>query len=123
MTCKRDKHNEDIFNHGECLLCGSTKKKYKKMIEVITKKLENGIFMAECSDKYGMIVYDENEKEAVRRLKHKLKLKKLKEDLNVTKKDIAFFFGMSYGSFANSSAKERYEDALYNFYEHIKAQP
>lgn len=28
-NCKRDKHNDDIFNHGNCLDCGLNIKKIK----------------------------------------------------------------------------------------------
>ena len=27
-NCKREKHNDDIFNHGECLECGSNYENY-----------------------------------------------------------------------------------------------
>lgn len=48
------------------------------------------------------------------------KLSALKKELGISQKDLAEFFGMSYGAFANSSAKERYENAIVNFYEYIK---
>lgn len=44
-------------------------------------------------------------------------IKKLKKELGLSNKDIAEFYDMSYGAFANSSAKERYERALCRFYE------
>ena len=44
-------------------------------------------------------------------------IKTLKQRLNLNNSDIAKMFGMSYGAFANSSAKERYENALCEFYE------
>ena len=44
-------------------------------------------------------------------------IKKLKKELGLSNKDLAEFFGMSYNSYANSSAKERYETALCRFYE------
>lgn len=43
-------------------------------------------------------------------------IKELKKETGLTQKDIAQFFNMTYGAFANSSAKERYENALCNFY-------
>jgi len=45
---------------------------------------------------------------------------KLKKELGLSQKDLAKFFDMNYGSFANSSAKERYENALCRFYEVVK---
>ena len=44
-------------------------------------------------------------------------LKEIKKTLNLSQKDIAKFFDMTYGAFANSNAKERYERALCRFYE------
>ena len=44
-------------------------------------------------------------------------IKSLKQRLNLSNADIAKMLGMSYGAFANSSAKERYENALCRFYE------
>lgn len=49
-----------------------------------------------------------------------MKIKKLKKELGLSQKDLAEFFDMSYGAFANSTAKERYEVALCRFYSHIK---
>jgi hypothetical protein len=46
-------------------------------------------------------------------------INKLKKELDLSQQDIAGFFDLSYGSFANSSAKERYENALCRFYEHM----
>ena len=46
-------------------------------------------------------------------------IQEVKKELGISNKEIAEFFGMSYGSFANSSAKERYENALCRFYEHL----
>lgn len=40
----------------------------------------------------------------------------LKKELKLSNKEIAQFFNMTYGAFANSSAKERYETALCKFY-------
>jgi|TARA_R110000823_G_C15521664_1_gene455654 transcriptional regulator with XRE-family HTH domain len=47
-------------------------------------------------------------------------IKKLKKDLGISQKDIAEFFQMSYGAYANSTAKERYETAICKFYELVK---
>ena len=46
-------------------------------------------------------------------------IQELKKELDLSPKDIAGFFDLSYGSFSNSSAKERYENALCRFYEHV----
>ena len=46
--------------------------------------------------------------------------KELKKELSLSNKDIAEFFGMTYGAFANSSAKQRYEEALCKFYSFLK---
>jgi len=43
-------------------------------------------------------------------------INELKKETGLTQKDIAQFFNMTYGAFANSSAKERYENALCKFY-------
>jgi hypothetical protein len=40
----------------------------------------------------------------------------LKKELGLTQKEISEFFNMTYGAFANSSAKQRYETALCKFY-------
>lgn len=47
-------------------------------------------------------------------------IKELKKDLKLNNKDLAGFFGLTKSSFANSSAKKRYEDCLCKFYKHIK---
>ena len=47
-------------------------------------------------------------------------IKQLKKELGLSQKDISEFYNMSYGSFANSTAKTRYENALCKFYELIK---
>lgn len=47
-------------------------------------------------------------------------IKQLKKELGISQKDIADFFQMSYGAYANSTAKERYEEALCRFYEVVK---
>ena len=44
-------------------------------------------------------------------------IKILKQRLNLNNKDIAKMFNMSYGAYANSTAKKRYETALIRFYE------
>lgn len=50
----------------------------------------------------------------------KLNIKQLKKELGLSNKDLAEFFDMSYGAYANSTAKERYEVAICRFYSHIK---
>ena len=47
-------------------------------------------------------------------------IKELKKELGLSNKDFADFFSLSYGSFANSSAKKRYEAALCKFYSFLK---
>lgn len=47
-------------------------------------------------------------------------IKELKRELNISNKDLAEFFDMTYGAYANSTAKERYEVALCRFYLVIK---
>ena len=47
-------------------------------------------------------------------------IKQLKKELGLSNKDIAEFFGMSANVYANSSAKQRYENALCKFYECVK---
>ena len=47
-------------------------------------------------------------------------INKLKKETGLTQKDIAQFFNMTYGAFANSSAKERYENALCKFYSFLR---
>ena len=47
-------------------------------------------------------------------------IKQLKKELGLSNKDLAEFFDMTYGAFANSTAKDRYEVALCRFYSHIK---
>jgi transcriptional regulator with XRE-family HTH domain len=49
-----------------------------------------------------------------------MNIKQLKKELGLSQKDIAEFFQMSYGSYANSTAKKRYETALCNFYKVVK---
>ena len=47
-------------------------------------------------------------------------IKQLKKELGLSNKDLAEFFDMTYGAYANSTAKERYENALCRFYSVIK---
>ena len=47
-------------------------------------------------------------------------INQIKKELGLSQQDLAEFFDMNYGSFANSSAKERYENALCSFYEVAK---
>lgn len=47
-------------------------------------------------------------------------IKELKKETGLTQKDIAQFFNMTYEVFANSSAKERYENALCKFYSFLR---
>lgn len=50
----------------------------------------------------------------------KLNIKQLKKELHLSNTKIAEFFGLSPTSFANSTAKSRYEQALCRFYEFLK---
>lgn len=45
-----------------------------------------------------------------------MNIKELKKELGLKDKDLAEFFDMSRMSYANSSAKKRYETALCRFY-------
>ena len=47
-------------------------------------------------------------------------IKELKKELGLTNRDIAELFELSPMSYANSSAKLRYESALCKFYDKIK---
>lgn len=47
-------------------------------------------------------------------------IKQLKKETGLLNEDIGNLFGLSKISFANSSAKKRYENALCEFYEIIK---
>lgn len=49
-----------------------------------------------------------------------MKIKQLKKELGLERKDLAELFDMTDGAFANSTAKTRYENALCRFYELIK---
>jgi len=46
-----------------------------------------------------------------------MEIKQLKKELGLSNKDLAEFYDMSYGAYANSSAKKRYENALCRLYE------
>lgn len=52
----------------------------------------------------------------IKQLKNKLK----KKGVLLDNKQIAEFFDLSYDSYANSTAKKRYENALCKFYEFLK---
>lgn len=47
-------------------------------------------------------------------------IQELKKELMLSNKEIAQFFNMTYGAFANSSAKQRYENALCKFYSFLR---
>ena len=49
-----------------------------------------------------------------------MNIKELKKELNLSNSDLAKCFDMTYGAYANSTAKERYENALLNFYKLAK---
>ena len=49
-----------------------------------------------------------------------MEIKQLKKELGLSNKDLAECLNMSYGSYANSTAKKRYEEAFCNFYEKTK---
>ena len=49
-----------------------------------------------------------------------MEISELKKATGLTQKDIAQFFNMTYGAFANSSAKQRYEAALCKFYSFLR---
>lgn len=49
-----------------------------------------------------------------------MKIELFKRELGISNKDIAEFFGLTPGAYANSSAKKRYEDALCSFYAFVK---
>jgi len=51
-----------------------------------------------------------------------MKIEQLKKELGLTNAEIAGFFGLTPGAYANSSAKKRYEDALCNFYAFVKSK-
>lgn len=47
-------------------------------------------------------------------------IEEIKKEFGLSQKDLAKFFYMSYGAYANSSAKLRYENAICQFYEVVK---
>ena len=47
-------------------------------------------------------------------------IKDLKKELNLSNADLAKCFDMTYGAYANSTAKERYESAILSFYKLAK---
>ena len=49
-----------------------------------------------------------------------MKIKQLKKELQLSNTKIAGFFDLAPTSFANSTAKKRYEKALCKFYEYVK---
>jgi len=49
-----------------------------------------------------------------------LNIKQLKKELQLSNTKIAVFFDLTPMSFANSTAKKRYEQALCKFYEYVK---
>ena len=49
-------------------------------------------------------------------------IEQVKKELGLTNTEIAGFFNMTSGAYANSSAKKRYEDALCKFYAFAKSK-
>jgi len=49
-----------------------------------------------------------------------MNIKQLKKELRLDNTKLAFFFDLTPMSFANSTAKKRYERALCRFYEYLK---
>ena len=49
-------------------------------------------------------------------------IQELKKELRLSNKEIAGFFGLTPISYANSSAKKRYETALCLFYDFVKSK-
>lgn len=49
-----------------------------------------------------------------------MNIKQLKKELRLSNTKIAGFFNLAPSSFANSTAKSRYEQALCKFYEYVK---
>lgn len=47
-------------------------------------------------------------------------IKQLKKELGLTNKEMAEFFNMKPEVYQNSTAKNRYEQALIRFYSHVK---
>jgi hypothetical protein len=52
-------------------------------------------------------------------MKKQLSIKEIKKKHKLSNKDLACFFDLSYDSFTNSSAKQRYLTALERFYNSI----
>jgi len=51
-----------------------------------------------------------------------MNIKELKKELGISNKEISEFFGLNEMSYANSSAKKRYENALCKFYAFAKSK-
>lgn len=51
-----------------------------------------------------------------------MKIEQLKKELGLTNTEIAGFLGLTPGAYANSTAKERYENALCSFYAFVKSK-
>ena len=51
-----------------------------------------------------------------------MKIKEILKKHNLSNKDLAECLDMSYGSFANSTAKKRYESAFVKFYQKTQEQ-
>jgi isopentenyldiphosphate isomerase len=51
-----------------------------------------------------------------------MKIQELKKELGITNSDISEFFGLTPLGYANSSAKQRYEEALCSFYAFVKSK-
>jgi hypothetical protein len=49
-----------------------------------------------------------------------MNIKQLKKELRLDNTKLAFFYDLAPTSFANSTAKSRYEQALCRFYEYLK---
>lgn len=50
----------------------------------------------------------------------RIQIKQLKKELGLDNSKLAFFFDLKPASFANSTAKSRYENALCKFYEFVR---
>ena len=61
-------------------------------------------------------------KEDTEKMVQQYNINELKKELKLSNKEIAKFFNMTYGSFANSSAKQRYEAALCKFYSFLRGR-
>ena len=51
-----------------------------------------------------------------------MQIKQLKKELGLENKDLAEFFNLSPGAYANSTAKKRYERAMCELYQVIKSK-